>query len=91
MRLESGGNLIVCHTYSPAHLEALSKINCVVVHEWRHRLLKSGELLEVTGGHRGVFVKEITREDFERRVNDSGWLEWLDAPDDAHFWEVLFD
>lgn len=83
--------MIVDHSFTAEHLEAIAKHGCLVVQDWRHQTLKPGDVVEVTGGHRGVFVREIQRHDFERRVIAAGAPEWLDAPSDAHFWEVTFD
>jgi hypothetical protein len=82
---------IIDHGYPPEYLAVVGQIRAVVVLHWRHVLLKPGKTIEITGGHRGVFVKEISREEFENRVRAVGALEWLEPPQGVYFWEVAWD
>ena len=84
--------MIIDHSFAAEHVEAVGRLCALVVEAWRHATLKPGEVVEITGGHRGSFVREITRQEYEMRVREAGALEWLAAgASDAHFWEVAWD
>ena len=82
---------IIDHGFTKAHLDVIAATSLLVVAAWRHATLKPGDVVEVTGGHRGVFLKEVGRAEYEARIRSVGATEWLDAPINAHFWEVAWD